>query len=472
MGFIRQTGVTYSDPDNVYNTFVIFTGADSITRLIDLNGSVVQKWEFPGMPARVLDPGLSGGKKGNLLLQLSSTDDPRAGVYSNRTIGQVDWDGKRIWEWGSKSLGGAARQNHDWQLLPNGNWLLLVTVLRVVDGFGPKAIGDQSVVEVSPDGTIVWSWSSGDHISELGLSDNGLSLLYEAFARDPNDPWGPLEWNSASTLGPNKWYYENPEKHSVFHPDNIIIGFRKINVVAIIDKSSGNVVWRLGPYFEEEPGDEHHRVLRYNVPRPLDQISGQHNPHIIPKGLPGAGNVLIFDCQGAAGFPPAALGKYSGSRILEVNPVTKEIVWQYTAEDSGLPPWTFFSSFVSNAQRLPNGNTHITEGMTGRLFQVTPKGKVVWEYYSPYTGYGEPGIPGEGEPETKEGGRAWTTPLVYRSQAVPNEWLPHQVKRAVVKALHSDSTPSLASTSLIKQENGNAGGVIPFIRELLNRWWL
>ena len=62
-------------------------------------------------------------------------------------------------------------------------------------------------------------------------------------------------------------------------------------------------------------------------------------------------------------------------------------MWQYTAEDSGQPPWTFFSSFVSNAQRLPNGNTLITEGMQGRLFQVTPAGQVVWEYLTPYEAY-------------------------------------------------------------------------------------
>lgn len=130
--------------------------------------------------------------------------------------------------------------------------------------------------------------------------------------------------NSASTLGPNKWYEEDPERRSIFHPDNVIISFRKANVVAIIDKSSGSIVWRLGPYFEEKPGAQHQCILRHNVPRPLDQISGQHNPHMISKGLPGAGNILLFDCQGGAGYPPASLGIYAGSRILEIDPITKQ----------------------------------------------------------------------------------------------------------------------------------------------------
>jgi len=39
---------------------------------------------------------------------------------------------------------------------------------------------------------------------------------------------------------------------------------------------------------------------------------------------------------------------------------------------------------ISNAQRLPNGNTLSCEGNFGRLFEVTPEGAVVWEYVNPY----------------------------------------------------------------------------------------
>jgi Arylsulfotransferase (ASST) len=438
MGYVRLKGVTYSDTERAYDTFVLFTGADSVTRLIDLNGTIVHQWSFPGVPPRVLDPALTGGKKGNVGLQLSESGDARGGIYANGTIGQLDWDGKRVWEWGKEAPGGAARQNHDWQLLPTGNWLILVTVPRVVDGLSPQVTGDQGLVEVSPDGNVVWRWSSGDHISELGFSDRGLELLRETVERDPGNPWGCLEMNSASTLGPNKSYEKDPEANSIFHPDNIIVSFRKANIVAIIDKSTGHVVWRLGPYFDEQSGDQHQRILRHNLPRPVDQISGQHNPHIIPKGLPGAGNLLVFDNQGGAGYPPAALGIYAGSRILEIDLITKQIVWQYTAEDSGLPPWTFFSSFVSNAQRLPNGNTLITEGMNGRIFQVTADGQVAWEFYSPHTGYGVAGEPEVSKPRVDGVDRLSITPLVYRSQAVPDEWVPDGATRAVAVTVGND----------------------------------
>jgi hypothetical protein len=268
----------------------------------------------------------------------------------------------------------------------------------------------------------VWQWLAGDHLDEFGFSAEGFDYLRSAVARRPDDVWGYLELNSAKTLGPNRWHRADPA--TVFAPDNILISARKANVVALIDKQSGRIVWRLGPYFEAEPGAEHQRINGHALPRPLDQLSGQHNPHLIADGLPGAGNLLVFDNQGGAGYPPAALGIYAGSRVLELDPTTEQIVWQYTAEDSGRPPWTFFSSFVSNAQRLPNGNTLITEGMHGRIFQVTPLGRVVWEYLTPYEDYAVAGEPEVKVPTVEGVDRATLTRMIYRSQAVPLDWVP------------------------------------------------
>jgi hypothetical protein len=38
------------------------------------------------------------------------------------------------------------------------------------------------------------------------------------------------------------------------------------------------------------------------------------------------------------------------------------------------------------AQRLPNGNTLITESDKGRAFEVTREGEIVWDFYNPDTG--------------------------------------------------------------------------------------
>ncbi|WP_328396014.1 aryl-sulfate sulfotransferase [Nocardia sp. NBC_00416] len=438
MAYTRLTGVTHCDPENAYDSYVLFTGADGITRLIDLNGTVVHEWPFAGVPPRVLDPSLNGGRIGDIGVQLSDSGDARGGIYANGTVGQLSWSGEHIWEWGRQAPGGAARQNHDWELLPNGHRLLLVTVPRVVPDLGAATVGDQGLFEVDERGEIVWQWLAGDHLGELGFSASGWQALRETATRDPEDPWGYLEMNSAKSLGPNRWHDQDPG--GVFHPDNILVSFRKANIVALIDKTSGAVVWKLGPYFEALSGAQHQRINAHKVPRALDQISGQHNPHMIAANLPGAGNILVFDNQGGAGYPPAALGIYAGSRILEIDPATEQIVWQYTAEDSGRPSWTFFSSFVSNAQRLPNGNTLITEGMQGRLFQVTAAGEVVWEYHSPYEGYGVAGEPEVREPRVPGVDRLTRTPLVYRAQSVPFDWVPDGIPRVAVHAVDAQSS--------------------------------
>ena len=72
-------------------------------------------------------------------------------------------------------------------------------------------------------------------------------------------------------------------------------------------------------------------------------------------------------------------GPEHGSRIIELDPETKEIVWEYKAK----PGYTFFSWFISGCQRLASGNTLICQGVWGRLFEVTQKGEVVWDYFSP-----------------------------------------------------------------------------------------
>jgi len=51
-------------------------------------------------------------------------------------------------------------------------------------------------------------------------------------------------------------------------------------------------VWRLGPTYLPTPKGPR------RLPSIIDQISGQHNRHVIPEDLAGAGNLLMFDNQG------------------------------------------------------------------------------------------------------------------------------------------------------------------------------
>jgi outer membrane protein assembly factor BamB len=82
------------------------------------------------------------------------------------------------------------------------------------------------------------------------------------------------------------------------------------------------------------------------------------------------GHLLLFDNTGA--------GEHS--RVLELDPRSGEVVWSYEQSE---PP-VFFSLCCGTAQRLPNGNTLVTETQRGRAFEVDPLGRLVWEYRTPH----------------------------------------------------------------------------------------
>lgn len=422
---VYPTGTTIYDPAKAYNSYVLFAGQDKKTHLIDLNGNVVHEWNYNAFPPVLIDPALNNGKRGHVLVQLSGETGGRANATA-QSIGEVDWNGKVVWQWGgagaqdayasqgtatdASGYGTSIRQHHDWHRLPNGNTIILVNYVIPVKGWKAEKLLEDGVYEVNPKGEVVWKWAAFEHLDELGFSEASLKILRETLTRnDKTIPFDYLHFNNLSVVGQNKWYDAGDQR---FHPDNLLFDAREANIIGIIDKKSGKIVWRIGPDYPPSIG-------QFKVPRPVDQISGQHDAHIIAKGLPGEGNLLVFDNQGAAGYPPVNIGTQPRSRVLEIDPTKKEIVWQYTGADSGKPGYSFYSSYISSARRLPNGNTLVDEGMNGRLFQITAKGEIVWEYISPYFS-----TPRAEDPQP------FASNTVYRAQPVPYNWVPEGTPRS------------------------------------------
>ncbi|MTD37894.1 ArsR family transcriptional regulator [Erwinia sp. CPCC 100877] len=386
------TGTTWYDPLRAWNGYVLFPGGDRKTHLIDMNGNEVNRWDYESFP-----PWPVSSDKGHLLVQLERQEKPEKAATPgngmlNAVVGEVDWYGNEVWRHGSQRK--PLHQHHDIRRLDNGNTLIMGAAKRRLPGFDYPVI-DNNVEEVTPEGKTVWRWWVGDHLDQLGFSPQQIALIKQS--RDPDF----LHFNTAAPLGENHWFDVGDRR---FAPDNILVNSRNGNVAAIIDKKTNKVVWRIGPDYPP-------LKLGAPLPRPLDQIVGAHDVHMIGKGLPGAGNLLIFDNQGHAGFPPPSQGVFSASRVIEVNPKTRQIVWEYSAQQSGRAIWSFYSAFISNAQRLPNGNTLINEGQNGRFFQVTPRGRIVWEYVSPWFGKQMP----------KD---SYVTNSVYRARMVDYRWAP------------------------------------------------
>lgn len=125
-------------------------------------------------------------------------------------------------------------------------------------------------------------------------------------------------------------------------PGQVLVSMREMKTIAVLDLDKEKIVWNMGGLF--------HR---------------QHEPRLLPNG-----NILVFDNLGHTRPDEGA------SRVLEFDPVTQAVHWKYggTARDP------LESVAYGSEQRLPNGNTLIVESMNGRVLEVTPDKKVVWQY--------------------------------------------------------------------------------------------
>lgn len=407
---VYPTGTTIYDPDRAWNGYTVLSPlATQAVLVIDMNGHVVKQWEgynnSAGGPARVMP--------GGVVMAASGARPPH---QESLELVQRDFAGTVVWQFSRNeqiaardgSTVWSARQHHDWQregfpagyYSPEGapaaggdNTLILTHTSRMQPAVTDVMLEDDRLIEVSWNGDVVWEWVASDHIGELGFAPDARAAIKAGGAF--NKARGSFDWlhiNSATYVGPNRWFDQGDRR---FAPNNVIVSSREASLLAIVGRD-GSIVWRLGPDFS---ASKELRAIR--------QIIGQHHAHLIPKGLPGAGNLLVFDNGGSSGYgfanpiAPDGRGAFARatSRVLEINPVTLELVWSYTNP-------RFFSTNISSAQRLPNGNTLVAAGAGGRMFEVTRDGAIVWEYMYPLFG------------------GANASNAVYRAYRIPYGWIP------------------------------------------------
>jgi len=396
---VYPTGVTIYNPKRCFNGYTLFQARGEGATLIDMNGGVVNHWHhFDGFPNKLLPGGYVMGNR--------SERSNEYGWQDNLDLCQVDWDGNVVWafdHWDyveDKDIGPRwiARQHHDYQREGNpvgyyvpemecktdsGNTLILAHQDIIDENISLRPLIDDVVYEVDWDGNIIWKWECHEHFDEFGFDEAAKNAIFRNPGGKHPNGWDWMHINSVSLLGPNKWYEAGDKR---FHPDNLIMDGRNSNIIFIVSKETGKIVWKLGPDYSKGKEKE------------IGWIIGQHHAHMIPKGLPGAGNILLYDNGGLGGYgapnPISPNGvnnvKRDYSRVLEIDPVEMKIVWQVLPKDLGhIQPFLadhFYSCYISSAQRLPNGNTLITEGAMGRLIEITDDYEIVWEYLSPYLG--------------------------------------------------------------------------------------
>ena len=385
----RTVGLLLNEPDAAVG-YTLFTGADnSVVFLLDTLGRVVHAWSMPdhahASHAKLLD-------NGNLLVNMSPG------------IAELDPRGNILWQYNDTRV-----FHHDFLKMPNGNVLLLgrrgkTREEAIAAGANPEfvhflRIKYDYLLEVRPtgasDGEIVWEWSVWDHlVQDFDPSKENYGAIVEHPERiDLNF----LLENISEQIGPKPsidWLHTNAIDYNS-DLDLIMLSARHFSELWIIDHSAttdeargsaggnsgigGDLLYRWGNPRGYGQGDAHdQRLFR------------QHNTHWIPAGLPGAGNILLFN----NGWEYAGDERHYSS----VDELAPPVDSYRRAPDSPYPPlaleWTyaaetptdFYAPVLSGAQRLPNGNTLILDGPAGTIFQATSDGRIVWKYVSPING--------------------------------------------------------------------------------------
>ena len=388
---------------------------DRRTYLVDRSGEVVHAWDseyLPGRSAYLLEDGS--------LLRAARTRPEtafrRAGGLGGR-LQKISWDGEILWDfWYSndESVG-----HHDIEPLPNGNVLMLTweTVSAETGkklGRDPKkmhenGLWNEVIMELKPKGTEgaepVWRWSALDHIvqdfdknaPDYGVVSEHPELIDLNHVIREDEDW--IHFNSIDF---------NPELNQ------ILLSAHAFSELWVIDRSTTTEEAKAAAGGKRGRGGD--LLYRWGNPRTYgrgskkdQKLFRQHDAQWIAKGLPGAGNILVFNNGWLRPLieystveeitaPVNSDGSYQRPKGKENAAAfgPKAPLWHYEAPDK----LQFYSQRISGVQRLANGNTLICSGSSGTLFEVQKDSTQVWQFRSPFgPRRGSPVPPATGDPK-------------------------------------------------------------------------
>jgi len=343
MKSVFPVGTTIYAPRKCSSGYNLISGS-GVVKLVNMNGYVVHVWN--------VDP---DKRKGFVHRARLLPDGSLMLLFGPRElaghVAEFDWQGNETWSYTPEH-----EAHHDFWPKDDGNVLLICKkevpedarqVIRDPERRALTIFGDV-LIEVTRDNEIVWQWHQHEHLDLNQCNPVPAPRDWEG-GKDNNTITDWTHTNTIQALPENRWHDAGDTR---FAPGNILQSLRQLDTINIVDRESGNVVWA---YTGEYKGG----------------LSGQHEPHMIEKGLPGAGNIIVFD-NGCS--PRTDLSHCGCSFVLEIAPGDNSLVWVYDAGHK------FFSRFTANCQRLANGNTLILESLFRRLFEVTPEKEIVWEY--------------------------------------------------------------------------------------------
>ncbi|HJO39417.1 MAG TPA: arylsulfotransferase family protein [Vicinamibacterales bacterium] len=321
-------GVVRYDPELSYAGLNLYSsghGPEAV--LMDMNGQRLHVWKLPyekAFPDRLPPPiPVTAGYWRKV--HLYPNGDLLA-VFEGMGLIRVDRNSELLWAVPNGS-------HHDLEVRENGEIYVLTSIAHLrtdVREDGP--ILEDFVTVLGADGVERRRYSVLDALRD---SDFGTLLTH-------SKGWEGLQGDLLHTNALEILDGTQAERSPAFKQGNVLVSLPAVNAIAVIDLVENRVVWALTGMFE-----------------------AQHSPTFVETG-----NLLIFD----------NVSEPEGSRVIEVDPFSQDIVWVYRGDEE----MAFYSKFSGVTSRLPNGNTLITETEGGRAFEVTSDKRIVWEFRSPY----------------------------------------------------------------------------------------
>ena len=317
-------------------------------------------------------------------------------VASFTSLEIIDWEGNQLWEF-DYCTPKRHCMHHDVEPMPNGNILLIVNDFMPHEeaeaiGFKPtndRAIAFQRILEIKPnleDGStrIVWQWDVLDHIVQDLYPDR------PNYGK-PSEHIGKIDVNyvgKSTKFIPGSVFHFNAISYNE-ERDQILVSNFGTNEIFVLDHSTtmeeartdkggvsgkgGDLLYRWGnPHAYGMAGIESRQLFK------------QHDAAWIPKGIPGKGDISIFN-NGVNRKP-----MYTAYIELKL-PQLRDFNYQRDpnkpfgpaapayefSEFAGDEPEVFFAPFMSGARRLPNGNIFGVSGIVSGMFEVTDRGEEV-----------------------------------------------------------------------------------------------
>jgi hypothetical protein len=319
----KKSGVLVFDRQRANLGLNYYTSAHGpVTTLMDMEGNVVHRWSLPFeqvWPDRSAPPDTHWDEYWRRSHVYENGD--LLAIYESLGLVKLDKDSKLLWAY-------PGRAHHEIFVAKDGTIYVLTRRLRPVH----EAAHRGPVLE----DFVTMLGADGQPIRNISVLDAFLQSDYADLVRKPQRAGDILHTNAVQVLDGR---FES--RASFLRAGNILISSRTQDALAIIDPDRERVVWALTG------------LWKY-----------QHSPTLLDSGT-----MLLFD----------NLGRKGASRVMEFDPLTQQIAWSYTGDESR----PLFSRCCGVSQRLPNGNTLITESERGRAIEVTAGNEIVWEFASP-----------------------------------------------------------------------------------------